>query len=85
MILVMSDAPNGAILDKVKTDVSGDFTFTRSGDGPAPGRWFIWVVNAQDQPLSDAGGPIELSMGDNSDANVNKCPNTSAFVSFFKP
>lgn len=85
MIVVMSDGPNGAILDKVKTDVSGDYTFTRSGNGPAPGRWYVWVVNAQDQALSDAGGPIELSMGDNSDANINKCPNTSAYVSFYKP
>ncbi|MDL1895925.1 hypothetical protein FBQ82_06600 [Anaerolineae bacterium CFX7] len=86
MIVVMSDAPHGTILDKVKTDVSGDFTFTRSGSGPVNNEsWYFWVVNAQDQPLSDAGGPVQLDMGHNEDNLINKCPNTAAFISFFKP
>lgn len=85
MTVVMSDAPFGTILDKVKTDVSGDYTFTRSGDGPAPGNWYVWVVNGQDQPQSDASAVIQLDIGHNSDDLINKCPNTSAFVSFFKP
>lgn len=87
MIVVMSDAPHGTILDKVKTDVSGDFTFTRNGGGPVgnPENWYFWVVNAQDQPLSDAGGPVPLDQGHNSDDLINKCPNTAAFISFYKP
>lgn len=86
MIVVMSDAPHGTILDKVKTDVSGDFTFTRSGSGPVKDEtWYFWVVNGQDQPLSDAGGPVHLDMGHNEDDLINKCPNTAAFISFFKP
>jgi hypothetical protein len=87
MTVVMSDAPFGTILDKVKTDVSGDFTFTRNGSGPVgkPENWYIWVVNGQDQPLSDAGGPVPLDQGHDSDELINKCPNTAAFISFFKP
>jgi hypothetical protein len=85
MTVVMSDAPFGTILDKVKTDVSGDYTFTRNSNGPEPGNWYVWVVNNQDQPQSDASPLIQLDMGHNSDDLINKCPNTSAFVSFYKP
>lgn len=86
MTVVMSDAPFGTILDKVKTDPSGDFTFTRSGDGPVNNEtWYFWVVNNQDVPQSNAGGPVHLDMGHNEDDKVNACPNTAAFISFFKP
>ncbi len=86
MTVVMSDAPFGAILDKVKTDPSGDFTFVRNGDGPVNDEsWYIWVVNNEDQPQSNAGGPVHLDMGHDEDDLINKCPNTAAFISFFKP
>lgn len=83
--VVLSDAPYGTIYDRVKTDALGDYTFTLSGNGPRPGTFYVWVVNNNDQPLSDVGGPIQLDMGHNQDDLINKCPNTSAFVSFFKP
>lgn len=87
MTVVMSDAPNGTILDKVTTDTYGEFTFVRDGSRPVgkPESWYFWVVNKQDQALSDAGGPVQLDQGHNSDDLINKCPNTSAFINFFKP
>lgn len=87
MNVVMSDAPHGTILDKVKTDTYGEFTFVRNGSGPVgkPENWYFWVVNGQDQPMSDAGGPVPLDQGNNADDMINKCPNTAAFINFFKP
>lgn len=86
MKVVMSDSPFGTPLDRVQTDASGEFTFVRNGSGPVANEtWYIWVVNNQDQPLSDAGGPVPLNMGNAADDMINKCPNTAAFISFYKP
>lgn len=86
MNVVMSDAPGGTILDKVKTDTYGEFTFVRNGTGPvANEKWYFWVVDGQNNPLSDAGGPVHLDMGHNEDDLINKCPNTAAYINFFKP
>lgn len=83
--VIMSDAPDGLVLDSVTTTVDGTYTFTRSGDGPNPGNWYLWVVKSDGSRNSTVSSVIPLDLGHNDDANINTCPNTAAFVDFFLP
>lgn len=83
--VIMSDAPDGLVLDSFVTEVDGTYTFTRSGNGPNPGNWYIWLVKSDGSRNSTVSAVIPLDMGHNDDNNINTCPNTSAYVDFFLP
>jgi hypothetical protein len=81
--VVLSDSPTGTELVKVQTDPNGEYTFVLNGSGPQPGNWYAWVVSSQDQRISTVSPVIPLGPGNEND--VNACPNTAAFLDFFRP